>query len=105
MLGKATLTIVTSRKAMNTAAPVTSRTFQRRWAHHRAEGFPDGTRSSFVMQRTLHENVASRYSLPEMLPSTYDGQHCSIARSLELLGERWTLLVIRQAFLGTRRFE
>jgi DNA-binding HxlR family transcriptional regulator len=40
-----------------------------------------------------------------MLPSTYDGQHCSIARSLELLGERWTLLVIREAFLGTRRFE
>jgi len=40
-----------------------------------------------------------------MLPATYDGQHCSIARSLELLGERWTLLVIREAFLGTRRFE
>ena len=40
-----------------------------------------------------------------MLPRTYDGQHCSIARALELLGERWTLLVIREAFLGTRRFE
>src|SRR5262245_44830526 len=51
MLGKATLTIVTSRKAMNTAAAVTSRTFQRR--------------SSFVMKRTLHENVASRYSLTD----------------------------------------
>ena len=40
-----------------------------------------------------------------MLPSTYSGQDCSIAKSLELLGERWTLLVIREAFLGTRRFE
>ena len=40
-----------------------------------------------------------------MLPSTYTGQNCSIAKSLELLGERWTLLVIREAFLGTRRFE
>jgi DNA-binding HxlR family transcriptional regulator len=40
-----------------------------------------------------------------VLPRTYDGQHCSIAKSLELLGERWTLLVIREAFLGTRRFE
>src|ERR1700754_4567088 len=40
-----------------------------------------------------------------MLPSTYSGQNCSIAKSLELLGERWTLLVIREAFLGTRRFE
>jgi DNA-binding HxlR family transcriptional regulator len=40
-----------------------------------------------------------------MLPRTYDGQNCSIAKSLELLGERWTLLVVREAFLGTRRFE
>jgi DNA-binding HxlR family transcriptional regulator len=40
-----------------------------------------------------------------MLPRTYDGQNCSIAKSLEVLGERWTLLVIREAFLGTRRFE
>ncbi len=40
-----------------------------------------------------------------MLPSTYTGQNCSIAKSLELLGERWTLLVVREAFLGTRRFE
>jgi DNA-binding HxlR family transcriptional regulator len=40
-----------------------------------------------------------------VLPRTYDGQNCSIAKSLEVLGERWTLLVIREAFLGTRRFE
>jgi DNA-binding HxlR family transcriptional regulator len=40
-----------------------------------------------------------------MLPRTYEGQNCSIAKALELLGERWTLLVIREAFLGTRRFE
>ena len=40
-----------------------------------------------------------------MLPHTYDGQDCSIARALEVLGERWTLLVVREAFLGTRRFE
>jgi DNA-binding HxlR family transcriptional regulator len=40
-----------------------------------------------------------------VLPRTYEGQNCSIAKALELLGERWTLLVIREAFLGTRRFE
>jgi DNA-binding HxlR family transcriptional regulator len=40
-----------------------------------------------------------------MLPRTYEGQDCSIARALEVLGERWTMLVIREAFLGTRRFE
>jgi DNA-binding HxlR family transcriptional regulator len=40
-----------------------------------------------------------------VLPRTYDNQTCSIARALELVGERWTLLVIRDAFLGKRRFD
>ena len=40
-----------------------------------------------------------------MLPRTYDSQVCSIARTLELVGERWSLLVIRDAFLGKRRFD
>lgn len=30
---------------------------------------------------------------------------CSIARSADLLGDGWTLLIIRQACLGTRRFD
>lgn len=30
--------------------------------------------------------------------------NCSVARSLEVLGDWWTLLIIRDAFLGTRRF-
>jgi DNA-binding HxlR family transcriptional regulator len=40
-----------------------------------------------------------------MLGSDYKGQNCSIARSLELIGERWTILVLRDAFLGLRRFD
>ena len=38
-------------------------------------------------------------------PRTYDDQNCSVARALEVLGDRWTLLVIRDAFLGVRRFD
>jgi DNA-binding HxlR family transcriptional regulator len=30
---------------------------------------------------------------------------CSIARSLEVLGEWWTLLIVRDAFFGVTRFE
>jgi DNA-binding HxlR family transcriptional regulator len=30
--------------------------------------------------------------------------NCSIARSLDLLGERWTLLIVREAFWGRTRF-
>lgn len=40
-----------------------------------------------------------------MLKNTYDGQVCSIARSLELIGERWTLLIVRDIFRGQRRFD
>ena len=40
-----------------------------------------------------------------MLGSDYKGQNCSIARTLELVGERWTILVLRDAFLGVRRFD
>jgi DNA-binding HxlR family transcriptional regulator len=38
------------------------------------------------------------------LPSTYADRNCSLARSLEVIGERWTLLIIRDAFYGVRRF-
>ncbi len=32
-------------------------------------------------------------------------QHCSVARTLAVIGDRWTLLVLRDLFLGARRFE
>jgi DNA-binding HxlR family transcriptional regulator len=40
-----------------------------------------------------------------MLGRTYEGQNCSIAKSLELIGERWTMLIVREVFLGNRRFD
>ena len=40
-----------------------------------------------------------------MLKRDYEGQVCSIAKSLELVGERWTMLIIREVFLGNRRFD
>jgi DNA-binding HxlR family transcriptional regulator len=38
------------------------------------------------------------------LPKDYSGQQCSLARALEIVGERWTLLIVRDAFFGVRRF-
>ncbi len=40
-----------------------------------------------------------------MLPRTYESQNCSIARALEVLGDRWTILVMRDAFMRVRRFD
>ncbi|MDX3075499.1 winged helix-turn-helix transcriptional regulator [Streptomyces sp. NPDC088354] len=38
------------------------------------------------------------------LPSTYPDSNCSLARALEVIGERWTLLIVRDAFYGVSRF-
>jgi DNA-binding HxlR family transcriptional regulator len=38
------------------------------------------------------------------LPKDYAGEGCSLARALEVVGERWTLLIVRDAFFGVRRF-
>jgi DNA-binding HxlR family transcriptional regulator len=40
-----------------------------------------------------------------MLGRLYDGQECSIARALEEIGERWSILILRDAaFRGFTRF-
>jgi DNA-binding HxlR family transcriptional regulator len=40
-----------------------------------------------------------------MLNRNYDGQEaCSVAQTLEIIGERWTWLIIRDAFLGLTKF-
>ena len=36
---------------------------------------------------------------------SYDLRSCSIERTLAWLGDRWTLLVVREAFYGVRRFD
>src|SRR5437867_11882702 len=46
---------------------------------------------------------AGRY-LGGVATKTY-GQMCPLARSLDVLGERWTLLVIRELLLGPKRFK
>ncbi|MFF1256442.1 helix-turn-helix transcriptional regulator [Streptomyces sp. NBC_01280] len=38
------------------------------------------------------------------LGKDYATQECSIARALEVVGERWTLLVVRDALFGVRRY-
>lgn len=39
------------------------------------------------------------------LRDDYVADNCSIKRALEVVGEKWTLLVMREAFYGARRFD
>ena len=37
---------------------------------------------------------------------SYDDSECPVARTLDLIGERWTILILRDLFrLGPRRFQ
>ncbi|HEU4978162.1 MAG TPA: helix-turn-helix domain-containing protein [Solirubrobacteraceae bacterium] len=36
---------------------------------------------------------------------SFSGMHCSVAQCLEVVGEWWSLLILRDAFLGVRRFD
>jgi DNA-binding HxlR family transcriptional regulator len=40
-----------------------------------------------------------------MLGNDYENQTCSVAGALEVVGERWSLLIVRDVFLGVRRFD
>ena len=57
--------------------------------------------------RTATDRIAidaiSRY--PWGVPTKTYGQMCPLARSLDVLGERWTMLVIRELLLGPKRFK
>lgn len=40
-----------------------------------------------------------------MRKASFADMNCSIAQALEIVGEWWTLLILRDSFLGVRRFE
>jgi DNA-binding HxlR family transcriptional regulator len=40
-----------------------------------------------------------------MATATTSPRTCSVARTLDVVGEKWALLAIREVFLGNRRFE
>ena len=40
-----------------------------------------------------------------MRRTSYDQMNCSIASALDVVGEPWTLLIVRDAFYGVRRFD
>ena len=51
---------------------------------------------------------------PDIKPTTYTAavttsastpRVCSIARTLDIVGEKWALLAVREVFLGNRRFD
>src|SRR5690242_3444823 len=40
-----------------------------------------------------------------MQRTSFEDMNCSVAQCLEVVGEWWSLLIVRDAFLGVRRFD
>jgi DNA-binding HxlR family transcriptional regulator len=39
------------------------------------------------------------------MPKTYGQKNCPVARTLDLFGDRWTLLLVRELLLGKTRYQ
>jgi DNA-binding HxlR family transcriptional regulator len=42
--------------------------------------------------------------VPMIDRAAFSAENCSVARTLAVVGEKWTMLVLREAFYGVRRF-
>jgi DNA-binding HxlR family transcriptional regulator len=86
--------------------------------HSQAKGFTadqafiDGSFSTTVTFKVAGSNVlceligGRRQSIGKMLLTTSYGLNCPVARTLDIIGERWTLLILRDLFLlNSRRFQ
>ena len=63
-----------------------------------------------IMKRTLAHRGCMMQLEPAIIVvrcfgNDYENQSCSIAGALEVVGERWSLLIVRDVFLGLRRFD
>src|SRR5437763_3239979 len=70
---------------------------------------PSGVEVKFAPRRVLRATHVSLTLRPCILAgmrrTSFTKWPCSIARTMDLLGDWWTPLVLREAFYGIRRFD
>lgn len=71
---------------------------------HRRTSFGD-SRQHLKYSLLMQLNLDLPGRLEVMGRTRFGDQNCSIARALDVLGDWWTLLIIRDAFFGMRRFK
>src|SRR5437773_7836374 len=81
---------------------------------HAGGGLPLAGRPVSLLQVKLHDGTVREASSKMQPLSGYadamkrtdtSGWPCTVARSVDVLGDHWNLLLIRQACLGMRRFD
>jgi DNA-binding HxlR family transcriptional regulator len=80
-----------------------ARTDKRR-REHRQHQPHDGTHHYIKYSDYILVSMNAARAYPDRMAKRY-GQACPVAKSLELVGERWTLLIVRDLLDGPRRFQ
>ncbi len=57
-----------------------------------------------VLMTKLVDFMIELYRILPMKHKSYSEMNCSLAQTLEAVGERWSLLILRDAFYGVKRF-
>lgn len=66
---------------------------------------PPASASDLPAAESYDATHRGRLEWPVMRRASFRDMNCSIAQALEIIGEWWTLLIIRDAFLGVTRFD
>src|SRR5436309_15197428 len=64
-------------------------------------------RREIYSQSGNHEDrsITQPSTLTYMQRTSFEDMNCSVAQCLEVVGDWWSLLIVRDAFLGVRRFD
>jgi len=54
---------------------------------------------------SLLRSIMQPTTIADMQRTSFEDMNCSVAQCLEVVGEWWSLLIVRDAFLGVRRFD
>lgn len=57
-----------------------------------------------IKQSSLPKQVETGHTIRGAVPGRSYDQYCLIARALDVIGERWTLLVVRELLIGPKRY-
>jgi DNA-binding HxlR family transcriptional regulator len=57
-----------------------------------------------LIGKPRHADYHRDVSVPRIDPTALPGRPCGLASGLELVGDRWSLLVVREVFFGNHRF-
>jgi len=68
-----------------------------------------GARKPAVSFKSANATLAIAVRKPHLRrmgrTANYSNEHCSVAAALQVVGDPWTLLILRDAFFGVRRFD